>query len=254
MMSTHKNLMTVCCAAVLAFGLAACGSSSDDDNGGHVTDGTTAPKKTATRRPTVVPDAGRTESHEIAAATKAAAHRRSCGRPSALGVRKRRSMPRKPAGKPDWRQIDTLINELQPEITIDMRRWRFRACVADGVSYDLCRRNASRRHGYDPSRSEPLVSSGADHPGVSKRTMAAEKFAQDDGPSGMAGLKVEAPCSFAKWKRCRKSWQRWDRATDIDAPKATPFAMVPDRAAERGPIPKVRWRGGMTSSRSRHDR
>ena len=29
---THKNLMTVCCAAVLAFGLAACGSSSDDDN------------------------------------------------------------------------------------------------------------------------------------------------------------------------------------------------------------------------------
>ena len=31
-MFTHKNLMTVCCAAVLAFGLAACGSSSDDDN------------------------------------------------------------------------------------------------------------------------------------------------------------------------------------------------------------------------------
>ena len=30
-MSTHKNLMTVCCAAVLAFGLAACGSSSDDN-------------------------------------------------------------------------------------------------------------------------------------------------------------------------------------------------------------------------------
>ena len=30
MMFTHKNLMTVCCAAVLAFGLAACGSSSDD--------------------------------------------------------------------------------------------------------------------------------------------------------------------------------------------------------------------------------
>ena len=62
-MFTHKNLMTVCCAAVLAFGLAACGSSSDDDstlagnggpmpgNGGPmpvvvdlttVTDGTTA--------------------------------------------------------------------------------------------------------------------------------------------------------------------------------------------------------------------
>ena len=30
MMFTHKNLMTVCCAVVLAFGLAACGSSSDD--------------------------------------------------------------------------------------------------------------------------------------------------------------------------------------------------------------------------------
>ena len=28
-MFTHKNLMTVCCAAVLAFGLAACGSSDD---------------------------------------------------------------------------------------------------------------------------------------------------------------------------------------------------------------------------------
>ena len=32
MMFTQKNLMTVCCAAVLTFGLAACGSSSDDDN------------------------------------------------------------------------------------------------------------------------------------------------------------------------------------------------------------------------------
>ena len=31
MMFTHKNLMTVCCAAVLAFGLAACGSSSSSD-------------------------------------------------------------------------------------------------------------------------------------------------------------------------------------------------------------------------------
>ena len=29
-MSTYKNLMTVCCAAVLALGLAACGSSDDD--------------------------------------------------------------------------------------------------------------------------------------------------------------------------------------------------------------------------------
>ena len=30
-MFTHKNLMTVCCAAVLAFGLAACGSNGSDD-------------------------------------------------------------------------------------------------------------------------------------------------------------------------------------------------------------------------------
>ena len=30
-MFTHKNLMTVCCAAVFAFGLAACGSSGSDD-------------------------------------------------------------------------------------------------------------------------------------------------------------------------------------------------------------------------------
>ena len=37
-MFTHKNLMTVCCAAVLAFGLAACGSSSDDDGMLAVTD------------------------------------------------------------------------------------------------------------------------------------------------------------------------------------------------------------------------
>ena len=29
-MSIHRKLMTVCCAAVLAFGLAACGSSDDD--------------------------------------------------------------------------------------------------------------------------------------------------------------------------------------------------------------------------------
>ena len=32
MMSIHRNLTTVCCAAVLALGLAACGSSSDDDS------------------------------------------------------------------------------------------------------------------------------------------------------------------------------------------------------------------------------
>ena len=37
-MFTHKNLMTVCCAAVLAFGLAACGGSSDGDDMPAVTD------------------------------------------------------------------------------------------------------------------------------------------------------------------------------------------------------------------------
>ena len=30
-MSTHRKLMTVCCAAVFALGLAACGSSDDND-------------------------------------------------------------------------------------------------------------------------------------------------------------------------------------------------------------------------------
>ena len=38
-MFTHKNLMTVCCAAVLALGLAACGSSGGDDKVVAVTDG-----------------------------------------------------------------------------------------------------------------------------------------------------------------------------------------------------------------------
>ena len=38
MMSIHRNLTTVCCAAVLAFGLAACGSSSDDDGMPAMTD------------------------------------------------------------------------------------------------------------------------------------------------------------------------------------------------------------------------
>ena len=43
-MSTHRKLMTVCCAAVLALGLAACGSSSDDDaNGNGNGDGNGAP-------------------------------------------------------------------------------------------------------------------------------------------------------------------------------------------------------------------
>ena len=38
-MSTYKNLMTVCCAAVLALGLAACGSSSDNDQADTGMDG-----------------------------------------------------------------------------------------------------------------------------------------------------------------------------------------------------------------------
>ena len=67
-MFTHKNLMTVCCAAVLAFGLAACGSSSSSDD-----------DKVATKKTTpVVPvkpgepvDTAPTDD-EIAAATKAA--------------------------------------------------------------------------------------------------------------------------------------------------------------------------------------
>ena len=42
-MSTHKNLMTVCCAAVLAFGLAACGSSGSDDEMAATTPAATPP-------------------------------------------------------------------------------------------------------------------------------------------------------------------------------------------------------------------
>ena len=42
-MSTHKKLMTACCAAVLALGLAACGSSSDDANGNGGDNGTPPP-------------------------------------------------------------------------------------------------------------------------------------------------------------------------------------------------------------------
>ena len=40
-MSTHKTLMTVCCAAVLAFGLAACGSNGSDDEMAATTTPTT---------------------------------------------------------------------------------------------------------------------------------------------------------------------------------------------------------------------
>ena len=61
-MFTHKNLMTVCCAAVLAFGLAACGSSSDDDNVAVTTPA--VPRRT--RRPPTAPDSN--GCHEIAAA------------------------------------------------------------------------------------------------------------------------------------------------------------------------------------------
>ena len=45
-MSTHKNLMTVCCAAVLAFGLAACGSSGSDDEMAATTPAATTPAAT----------------------------------------------------------------------------------------------------------------------------------------------------------------------------------------------------------------
>ena len=65
MMFTHKNLMTVCCAAVLAFGLAACSSSSSSDDDKVVTKKTTpvVPGETVDPAPT---------DDEIAAATKAA--------------------------------------------------------------------------------------------------------------------------------------------------------------------------------------
>ena len=47
-MSTHRKLTTVCCAAVLALGLAACGSSSDDDDQtGMDGDGTQMPTEPA---------------------------------------------------------------------------------------------------------------------------------------------------------------------------------------------------------------
>ena len=65
MMFTHKNLMTVCCAAVLAFGLAACGSSSSDD------DKVVTTKKTTPVVPGETVDPAPTDD-EIAAATKAA--------------------------------------------------------------------------------------------------------------------------------------------------------------------------------------
>ena len=42
-MSIHRKLTTVCCAAVLALGLAACGSSSDDDTSSTDTPTTTEP-------------------------------------------------------------------------------------------------------------------------------------------------------------------------------------------------------------------
>ena len=66
MMFTHKSLMTVCCAAVLAFGLAACGSSSssDDDQVATTTKKPMVPGKIVDPAPT---------DDEIAAATKAAA-------------------------------------------------------------------------------------------------------------------------------------------------------------------------------------
>ena len=64
-MFTHKNLMTVCCAAVLAFGLAACGSSSSDDV--KVMD----PGKDTPPKPEVIVDQPPTDD-KIAAKTKEA--------------------------------------------------------------------------------------------------------------------------------------------------------------------------------------
>ena len=63
MMFTHKNLMTVCCAAVLAFGLAACGGGGG--GGDEMAAGTGTDNGTGQRRPVLTPE-------EIAAATKAA--------------------------------------------------------------------------------------------------------------------------------------------------------------------------------------
>ena len=71
MMFTHKSLMTVCCAAVLAFGLAACGSSSDDDKVPvtMIDDKVSAPENGGEEAP-----AGPTpEQKKAAAATKATA-------------------------------------------------------------------------------------------------------------------------------------------------------------------------------------
>ena len=60
-MFTYKNLMTVCCAAVLALGLAACGSSDDDKTATVTPPGTGDPPAP----PGPTPD-------EIVAETKAA--------------------------------------------------------------------------------------------------------------------------------------------------------------------------------------
>ena len=85
-MFTHKNLMTVCCAAVLAFGLAACGSSSDDDNvpvttggdtnGGDTNGGDTNGDDDATAGLTPEEMAAAAVAETKAAATKADGHRR----------------------------------------------------------------------------------------------------------------------------------------------------------------------------------
>ena len=72
-MSTYKNLMTVCCAAVLALGLAACGSSSDDDDQTGMMQPATCPDGQVGTPPncTTPPPPGPTP-EEIAATTKAA--------------------------------------------------------------------------------------------------------------------------------------------------------------------------------------
>ena len=78
MMFTQKNLMTVCCAAVLAFGLAACGSSSDDVKVMDTVDGQEAAEAGGTR----------------SAACDMSMTSQACGPPKAARRRKRRRLMR----------------------------------------------------------------------------------------------------------------------------------------------------------------
>ena len=68
-MSIHRKLMTACCAAVLAFGLAACGSS-DDDTAATDTDTPTVTEPTGPTQAKL--DAEKMRADEAAAALAAA--------------------------------------------------------------------------------------------------------------------------------------------------------------------------------------